>query len=454
MKSQTLRLYTIILMLLIGVTSYGASRIVIEPVTGMYNDSTVLAGCSVKFLARLTNTGGNTITALTNGFRIYTHDYGSYTNGFTPVKSDLLNVGIETMLDGGFFINHFSVNGIGADTIGFGGFKLFGTGIPDGFDNWMYWIETTPLNHGDVLCIDSSWYPPGGAWSWSTTPGGLVIPEWSGPYCYDVFLCPCGRVNLSYTPSSMSFGSCSTAEFFISGGNIDIPEYPVHFSVIYGPGIMIQLDDTSAIWTYQPTAADIGNPQTVKVEGYSEGSCTSTLITVNFYAEPLDLVSGCNDTVQIDAGELVTHRLTACAVANFYIADINPTPNGSLDMNYSSGLITFSSAPDDRGMFVVEGCATDNTDTVCCPVVFFVSSDVCLNRGNVDGIIGDGGPVDIADLTYLVAYLFNGGSPPPCQDEGNVDAVAGSGGPINIADLTYLVAYLFTSGPPPPPCPN
>ncbi len=78
--------------------------------------------------------------------------------------------------------------------------------------------------------------------------------------------------------------------------------------------------------------------------------------------------------------------------------------------------------------------------------------DCCLNRGSVDGIIGAGGPVDVADLTYLVAYLFGGGPAPPCIEEGNVDGVVGAGGPIDVADLTYLVAYLFLGGDPPPPC--
>jgi len=78
----------------------------------------------------------------------------------------------------------------------------------------------------------------------------------------------------------------------------------------------------------------------------------------------------------------------------------------------------------------------------------------CLGiRGNVDGIIGAGGSVDVADLTYLVAFLFQGGTAPPCEEEGNVDGIVGIGGPIDIADLTYLVAYLFQGGPSPPSCP-
>jgi hypothetical protein len=77
----------------------------------------------------------------------------------------------------------------------------------------------------------------------------------------------------------------------------------------------------------------------------------------------------------------------------------------------------------------------------------------CANRGNTDGIIGVGGPIDVADLTYLVDYLFVSGPVPPCDEEGNVDGIVGVAGPIDIADLTYLVDYLFQAGTPPPPCP-
>jgi len=72
---------------------------------------------------------------------------------------------------------------------------------------------------------------------------------------------------------------------------------------------------------------------------------------------------------------------------------------------------------------------------------------------NHDGIRGDvnydfAGP-NIADLTYLVDYLFRGGPEPPCFEEGDVNG----DGSINVADLTYLVDFLFRGGPPPPPCP-
>lgn len=69
----------------------------------------------------------------------------------------------------------------------------------------------------------------------------------------------------------------------------------------------------------------------------------------------------------------------------------------------------------------------------------------CIERGNVDNDNG----VNVADLTYLIDYLFRSGPPPPCPEVANVDADNG----INVADLTYFVDFLFRGGPPPPPCP-
>ena len=69
----------------------------------------------------------------------------------------------------------------------------------------------------------------------------------------------------------------------------------------------------------------------------------------------------------------------------------------------------------------------------------------CTERGNVNGQDG----VNVADLTYLVDYLFFDGPVPPCPGESDAD---GSGA-INVADLTYMVDYLFFDGPAPAVCP-
>ena len=58
-------------------------------------------------------------------------------------------------------------------------------------------------------------------------------------------------------------------------------------------------------------------------------------------------------------------------------------------------------------------------------------------------------PIDIADLVYLVDFMFNSGPEPPVMEAADVDA---SGGLIDIADLVYLVDYMFNEGPE-PTCP-
>ena len=82
---------------------------------------------------------------------------------------------------------------------------------------------------------------------------------------------------------------------------------------------------------------------------------------------------------------------------------------------------------------------------------FSISEGGCCEvRGDIDHSGGEA-PIDIADLVYLVDFMFLGGAEPPCFDEGDVDA-SGSA-PIDIADLVYLVDYMFNSGPEPSPCP-
>lgn len=64
-------------------------------------------------------------------------------------------------------------------------------------------------------------------------------------------------------------------------------------------------------------------------------------------------------------------------------------------------------------------------------------------RGDVDC----SGEINIADLVYLVDYMFNGGPAPDPYDAGNINGI----GLIDIADLVYFVDFMFNDGPPPPP---
>lgn len=82
------------------------------------------------------------------------------------------------------------------------------------------------------------------------------------------------------------------------------------------------------------------------------------------------------------------------------------------------------------------GTANNYYMTITCEMVQVY---IC---GDIDG---SGAQPNVADLTYLVDYLFFGGPEPPVMEAANVD---GEGG-INVSDLTYLVEYLFLNGPEP-----
>lgn len=65
---------------------------------------------------------------------------------------------------------------------------------------------------------------------------------------------------------------------------------------------------------------------------------------------------------------------------------------------------------------------------------------------NICGDINGDSNIDIADLTYIIAYLYGDGpSPIPfnCIADMNHDGI------VNIGDLTYLIAFLYSGGPPP-----
>lgn len=96
----------------------------------------------------------------------------------------------------------------------------------------------------------------------------------------------------------------------------------------------------------------------------------------------------------------------------------------------------------------------------CPPVdVCFVVAASCLGPVTVDGFIavsdeafirgdGDGDAVlGLADVLFLVLYLFQSGPAPPCLEGGDID----DSGVIGLEDVVYLAFYLFVSGPPPAP---
>ncbi len=87
---------------------------------------------------------------------------------------------------------------------------------------------------------------------------------------------------------------------------------------------------------------------------------------------------------------------------------------------------------------------------------FLGSPSCCIgDRGNVNGGPDDGtlsGSIDISDVVFLVAYMFQGGPPYTCEEEADINGTGG-GTPIDISDLVALIEFMFGGGAPPAPCP-
>ena len=133
----------------------------------------------------------------------------------------------------------------------------------------------------------------------------------------------------------------------------------------------------------------------------------------------------------------------------------------------------FDDAVDSDGDLIADGCdvcpndSLDDADGdgVCadvdnCPATFNPLQedadgdgigDYCCcpgQRGNVDGDSSDG--IDVADVTYLISFMFKEGPPPPCPLLGDTNGDGNT--TIDVSDLTFLVGYMFNGGPMPGWC--
>lgn len=95
---------------------------------------------------------------------------------------------------------------------------------------------------------------------------------------------------------------------------------------------------------------------------------------------------------------------------------------------------------------VFNGSLLNYAPEITSPILSYNSCCIGI-RGNADNDpLND---INVADLIFLVDFLFKGGPSPECEEEANADGI----GIINVADLSYLVDYVFRGGSAPPACP-
>lgn len=167
--------------------AYSQGSITLDGVTGLYSTDTLDISVPITFSIRLHNYSGNSIFGYTNGFRISSPDGATW----TPVTGNYTEAISDSLMERRF-INEFASGSV-SDTIGFGGFKIFSSGITDGFNEIVWTINIgslSALNYGKTICIDSTFYMPAGVWKWSSFTGNQQVeffPTWDGPHCFTIF---------------------------------------------------------------------------------------------------------------------------------------------------------------------------------------------------------------------------------------------------------------------------
>lgn len=128
-------------------------------------------------------------------------------------------------------------------------------------------------------------------------------------------------------------------------------------------------------------------------------------------------------------------------------ANLLPSGASFIDNGNGSGTLTWIPGFADIGVHQVLFVASDGilADSQAVAITVIDTAGCCVLRGDAN----HNGESNVADLTYLVGYLFRGGALPPCPPEGDISG----DDEINITDITALVSYLFRGGSVPSPCP-
>ncbi|MFQ5453045.1 MAG: hypothetical protein ACE5D6_02515, partial [Candidatus Zixiibacteriota bacterium] len=213
-----------------------SASIAIDNVIGGFGDNTILSNQIITFELRYTNSVGYAFDGITNGFRIYSPDGATWTNTVGDTTGAL---GVNEF-DLGIYVDTFSLDGMGSDTVGFGGVKISGTGLVNGFDDIPFTISIGPIDsiyEGKTICVDSSWYPPINQWLWAAADGPYVSPFWGGPYCYGITNTSPNENYLDVTPDTLFF----TAIY----GNPNPPAQSISIGEVYGNNIAYEAAENS-----------------------------------------------------------------------------------------------------------------------------------------------------------------------------------------------------------------
>ena len=470
----------------------------LDHVRGLSASGLLLPGVPISYQIRMTNDLGTVIATAGNGFRIYSGNGAIWTS----TLGNSVGTGSDHFEES-FFIKEFSPDGMSADTVGFNGIGICGTGIPAGYDDVIYSVDIGPIDvsySGKEICLDSSWYPFVGEWLWSVNPGERRIPEWDGPHCFNIADFYCGDVNGDGNPLVQIDDLVYLVDYFFTGG----PPPPLMEAADVDGCQGVTVEDIvylAAHIFYSGPAPCQGPPCNVIDAGiisldHVDGeTATGSLTTGSLIVFHLRYTNELDDIITSMANGFRVHSSTGVqwdhlTGSNTGLLGTTEFPDG-FQMSYASidgigadtiGLMAAGSNGlgmppgfDEIVMTLEIGPISDAYagGQICLDSSWIPPQDIwtwgagsgerripawdgpyCFNIADFycGDVNGDGNPlVQIDDLVYLVDYFFTGGPPPPLMEAADVDGCQG----VTVEDIVYLAAHIFYSGPAPcqgPPC--
>ncbi len=389
--------------LLFGFSAFAGVTISTSGPGGTSGDS-VYANQNINFNIVFQNDQPVDIKGFTNGFKLYSPESATWAIPVGTPDLDLIN-----LFDFGTYVNGYSLDGVGTDTLGFGGLAIYGNGMTVGYNDIIGSISTSFENSqiGKTICIDTCFFPPSGYWVWSDQSGLTnYTPSWGGPYCYTIVE--------SIEPTDSLFFSSVEAGALCDNENANLTVSIKATNPIKRVIIPIEIPE------------DMTNDNFISISTFGK-------ITFGWSFNPI-FNQGTNSLII----ELYNTSSATIPAGENEILDIrfHGDPKCNTDWIFSWDTTLYND-PTSYLHFI------DENDNVVRP-----GFDPSLNSTSIDGYIpGDANgdeDVGISDLTAIVDYLF-------FQDvicyENPVDINQDC--ELGISDLTYIVDFLFVQGPAP-----
>jgi hypothetical protein len=396
------------------------------------------------------------LTAFRIGFKIYTQGgsqwhWVNHVGGFGPSRA--VTVAPDSRMwnettpdntvwdDGGLSVEEIDFDGTSPDQLMISGVAQQ-IGLSAGPSEHMlslYMVTAYDASEGDFLCIDSLVLIPATDWVF-TSAGGDLIPEFSGPFCWELGYLPNCGPEISNCPGSwtMHTAYCNDFLYQFSYSDLYTCSLPSGFTLNGCDGAGTAAVTPSGLFTYTPSADDVGNIVTAEI-GISNCAYTGVPCQIEILIEGV--------TPILDIG----HRYNPVVPGETFVkSDITATSEeGCLTPTYSivsgpgsidpeSGVYTYTTDPGDFGIIPIQIEVADVSGESA-PGEFAL---VCLPEELWPGNANMDGSYNISDGVYIVDYIFKGGPKPwiPNWADANCDCT------VNISDAVRIINNIFKGG--------